>query len=495
MKKRCAVAVIALALTLCLSGPALATEVTTQQQLINKENTLSASYAPADLVALNKYMEAGSGVTMERQAAEALGRLVKAAEEQGISGIYGTSGYRSYSTQTTLHNRKISYYRGLGYGSGSAAAAGRVVAPPGASEHQSGLAIDVTTANVGYGLEENFGQTKAGQWMAAHAWEYGFILRYPADKVDITGYIYEPWHFRYVGAPHAEYMYKNKLCLEEYYQLIMDEKVLGYTVGDGQVYAVYYNPWNNAADLPGQVLSVSQARAGNGGYLITTLAPDVLLYDLVGHWSEPEIRSLVEKGVVQGYPSNTYRPNRNISRAELVSLVARVTDLVQPSRLPEPELVVPEQVSAGPAGQEPTEVPAEQESPEVPAEQGPFVDAGSGDYYYPALMRLYQVGLIPDALLREADTRLYFDASRQVLRREAALTLAPLFSDLRRPPASPLVLSDLPEDDPQLQEAVRLLVDYGVIQGDASGRFNPEQKITRAEIGAMLMRIISYYEK
>ena len=132
------------------------------------------------------------------------------------------AGYRSYDLQTTLYQRKVSYYKNLGYGQTDAETyGGQVVAPPGASEHQTGLAIDVT-AN-GTGLTESFASTQAGQWLAEHSWEYGFILRYPQDRTEDTGYIYEPWHFRYVGLPHAEYIHKHNLILEEYVRQLQEE--------------------------------------------------------------------------------------------------------------------------------------------------------------------------------------------------------------------------------------------------------------------------------
>jgi hypothetical protein len=90
-------------------------------------------------------------------------------------------------------------------------------ATPGYSEHQTGLAIDVSAKSVNNRLDESFGDSVEGIWLATHAQEYGFIIRYPKDKSDITGYSYEPWHIRYVGKPLAKYIYENNLCLEEYF--------------------------------------------------------------------------------------------------------------------------------------------------------------------------------------------------------------------------------------------------------------------------------------
>ena len=88
------------------------------------------------------------------------------------------------------------------------------MARPGTSEHQSGLAIDFSTNG---SLSSGFAKTRQGIWLGQNAWEYGFILRYPADKTDITKIIYEPWHFRYVGYPFSKILHDRKICLEEFY--------------------------------------------------------------------------------------------------------------------------------------------------------------------------------------------------------------------------------------------------------------------------------------
>ena len=105
----------------------------------------------------------------------------------------------------------------------------RYSAKPGYSEHQTGLSIDVSASSIGNRLSESFGSTDEGIWLAAHAHEYGFIIRYPKDKASITGYAYEPWHIRYVGIELATYLYENNLTLEEYYNYtppVVDENIV-----------------------------------------------------------------------------------------------------------------------------------------------------------------------------------------------------------------------------------------------------------------------------
>lgn len=449
-------AVVCLLLLMALSAPALGVDLDRQQMLVNKTYTLSSGYVPSDLVYLNNYMSALSSVTMRKDAAIAMGRMVQAAAAQGVTGMYGQSGYRSYSTQSYLYDRKINYYRGLGYGDQSAYYAGRVVAPPGASEHQTGMALDITTAENGYGLTESFGSTTVGKWLYANSWKYGFILRYPKDKTEITGYIYEPWHFRYVGVPHAEYMYKNGICLEEYYQLLKTQGMIEFTTYNGYTYSIYYSPTNTSSELEGVVTCLSMADTG-GGYIITVRP---YLYDLQGHWSEDEVRSLVDYGVVKGYSDGTFRPAGYISRAELVAMVGRTWDLLFERKLSGQDVV--------------------------------FADVSPSDYYFNSLMKMYEAGLVAASMVEEDEEgRLYFNGDQQVLRYQAAESLAPLFRALPQVTASEELL-DMYNESPELREAVQVLVDYGVVKGD-NGFFNPQQHITRAEIAAMLDRVIHYY--
>ena len=122
-----------------------------------------------------------------------------------------SAGYRSVAYQQQLFDNQVYAYRQDGMTHTEATAKTRqTVADPGASEHHTGLAFDVTVPG------EQFSNTRQSVWLAQHCWEYGFIIRYPIDKVNITGISYEPWHVRYVGVEHSIRMRDEKLCLEEY---------------------------------------------------------------------------------------------------------------------------------------------------------------------------------------------------------------------------------------------------------------------------------------
>lgn len=170
----------------------------------NKQRPLEPPrYAPADLVSV------GGGQQMRAEPAAALAAMFAAAQAEGLA-LQPLSGYRSYARQQTVYNNYVSTY--------GQDEADTFSAKPGHSEHQTGLAIDI--GGGGCGIEECFGNTPHGKWVAANAYKYGFIIRYPAGKQDATGYKYEPWHIRYVGIELATEMHnQNILTLEEFFGL------------------------------------------------------------------------------------------------------------------------------------------------------------------------------------------------------------------------------------------------------------------------------------
>lgn len=160
--------------------------------LVNKKHPLPKQYAPGE----------------SKQARSAFTRWQKAAKKAGYA-LSAFSTYRSFSYQSTLYNRYVA--------KDGKKAADRYSARPGYSEHQTGLAFDIGNPyQTKYYGEQKFGTTATGKWAAKTAHKYGFIMRYPKGKEHITGYMYEPWHFRYVGKTRATKMYKKKLTLEQY---------------------------------------------------------------------------------------------------------------------------------------------------------------------------------------------------------------------------------------------------------------------------------------
>lgn len=177
----------------------------------NAENPLSADFTP-ELTMVE------DGQYFDSRAADALNEFIAAAKAEGLT-VYITSSYRSYATQEYLFNIKVSEYL-ASEGSQEAAVekAKTIVAYPGTSEHQLGLSCDLVDQYYEY-MDETLENTPLSIWMAAKCADYGFILRYPRNKTDITGVMYEPWHFRYVGKEAAAYIMAKGLTLEEFVAL------------------------------------------------------------------------------------------------------------------------------------------------------------------------------------------------------------------------------------------------------------------------------------
>lgn len=177
--------------------------------LINKEHPAGKDYAPDDLVMTKYYADRSyEGYRYMREvAAAAYNELVEGALADGYD-IRLTSAYRSYRAQETLYNNYVA--------KDGQAAADRYSARPGKSEHQTGLSADVSAASVNWRLTQAFADTEEGKWLADNAHKYGFIIRFPNGKESITGYMYEPWHIRYVGKEHAQKIYEQQTTLEEY---------------------------------------------------------------------------------------------------------------------------------------------------------------------------------------------------------------------------------------------------------------------------------------
>ena len=167
--------------------------------LVNSANRLDANYVPQELVNLyqmrHSFRLASSEIYLTRECYEAMEEMFAAAEDADMNGYIVTSGYRDYQRQQQIYAESEPGY----------------AQEAGASEHQTGLAFDVTVET-----NQGFESTPQYSWLMKNAHKYGFIQRYPANKVEQTGISYEPWHYRYVGVEAATKMKKSGLCLEEF---------------------------------------------------------------------------------------------------------------------------------------------------------------------------------------------------------------------------------------------------------------------------------------
>ena len=188
--------------------------------LANKSYHLGEDYVPERLTTLTCAVASGRTFQLQEDAAMALYAMMLDMENAGITDTYVTSAYRDYNYQLRLWNQYVSNYRSQGLSKEQAEEkAAKFSARPGTSEHQTGLCLDFTTPSLGGQLNEGFEKTDAFKWLEANAHKYGFILRYKKDKVEITGYDYEPWHYRFVGVQAASEMYHSGQCLEEYLEV------------------------------------------------------------------------------------------------------------------------------------------------------------------------------------------------------------------------------------------------------------------------------------
>lgn len=175
--------------------------------LTNKSCLLDSDFEPHDLVTL-KLRATNRGFQLRNAAAASLEEMFEAAEQEAGLKLYVKSAYRSFQTQSSMYQNRVERY----------GKDDNVVAYPGSSDHQTGLGVDILNYDwtKREGMTKSFGETKEAQWMEQNAARFGFILRYMPDKQEITGIIYEPWHFRYVGSEVAGYIMDKRLSLEEF---------------------------------------------------------------------------------------------------------------------------------------------------------------------------------------------------------------------------------------------------------------------------------------
>lgn len=177
--------------------------------LVNKFNMLSKDYKPENLVKIDK--KYGYENYIDKDTYEAFIKMYNDIKKQGLS-LFITSAYRSYDYQNKIYNNYVKQ--------DGREKADTYSARPGFSEHQTGLAIDVSAGRTVY---TKFEKTKEYQWMKDNSYKYGFILRYQKNTQHLTGYNFEAWHYRYVGLEVAKYIYDNNITFDEYYQYFLNQ--------------------------------------------------------------------------------------------------------------------------------------------------------------------------------------------------------------------------------------------------------------------------------
>ncbi|OXB96802.1 MULTISPECIES: VanY-A/VanY-F/VanY-M family D-Ala-D-Ala carboxypeptidase [Bacillus] len=225
--------------------------------LINSKYPIRQESVKSDIVNLSKHNELINGyrllnknIYLSKGIANKFSEMINNAAKEGVNQFLINSGYRDFDEQSELYQEMGADY----------------ALPAGYSEHNSGLSLDV-----GSGLTK-MDRAPEGKWIEKNAWKYGFILRYPSDKTDVTGIQYEPWHIRYVGLPHSAIMQEMNLALEEYLDYLKEEGSISASI-DGEKYTISYYPFfqNKTIDVEIPVNEFYEISGNNmDGVIVTT---------------------------------------------------------------------------------------------------------------------------------------------------------------------------------------------------------------------------------
>jgi len=201
--------------------------------LVNSENPVHQESIKSDVINLFMHRELTTGyglldneIKLSEDVARKFSVMIAAAEKEGVRHFLINSGFRDFDEQNVLYQEMGSDY----------------ALPAGYSEHNLGLSLDVGSTLTKMEVAPE------GQWLEDNAWKYGFILRYPKDKTEVTGIQYEPWHIRYVGLPHSAIMEEKNFALEEYLDYLKEEKKLSTSV-NGEKYEIFYYPVKKNTDV------------------------------------------------------------------------------------------------------------------------------------------------------------------------------------------------------------------------------------------------------
>ncbi len=224
--------------------------LTNELILVNSTYGIDDETSTHVVSAFNEIPLSASNIEMNHSTLLAVNNLFEDAKNTGFNNFFVLSGFRSVEEQRQLFNN---------------ASDKSYVQKPGFSEHQTGLAVDIAYSAI---ESKRLGESQPGKWLMENVWKYGLILRYPDNKTDVTGISYEPWHYRYVGIPHAYYCYTNNMCLEEY--LAELRKNGSHVIKlDGLTYTVYYQkPIKGLIQVPVDA-DFDISGDNRGGYIIT----------------------------------------------------------------------------------------------------------------------------------------------------------------------------------------------------------------------------------
>jgi len=204
-------------------------------RLINRDHTIPENFNDDNIVALKgvQAILSNKGMKLDKVTLENLKLMLDKAAEDGVKGFVLSSTYRSYQEQKNLFEFRLNEKKNSGVADPYEEVS-KLVAYPGTSEHQTGMALDILSIN--YPKGSTFHNSEEYAWLKEKCWKYGFIPRYPEDKVEKTGISFEPWHYRYIGKPLSLYAKETGYCLEEIVESLQNNKFTNFKVSDGEEY-------------------------------------------------------------------------------------------------------------------------------------------------------------------------------------------------------------------------------------------------------------------
>lgn len=472
--------IIAAALAVILLGSCIPVHATSITQLkvqldskymilVNRDHRISSDYEPDNLVKFS-----GSSYRLEKQCADALKEMINACAANGGERLVLYSGYRSYQTQYNKYYNKINQYIADGYTRSQATKmTDQYYAPPGGSEHHTGLAADICTPSVvnRYGqLHSSFGSTREGMWLRNNCYKFGFILRYDSGKESITGYNYEPWHFRYVGKEHAEKIYKSGLTYEEYVENLRKtinalSSAPSFSVKNGKImfssakgtqirYTSNASTPNLSSPLYTTALSgkdiTYKAIACQSGYTspvttVTVTAYGDIFKDIsTKDWYYKNVSAAVHQGIFNGMGNYEFAPNSTMTRAMLVQVLANISGV---------DLKKFDGKTA-------------------------YKDVKSSKWYAPAIDWASQ-----NKIVQGMGGGLF--APEASITREQACVI--FYNHSGKTSSGKLSFKDAPRISKWAQKGVAFCADNKIVNGYPDGSFQPKSSATRAEMAKMTL--------
>lgn len=450
MKRRILCMTIALIMLFGMVQTAAAFDTSADTQmlwLVNVDHPLDKNFVPADLVVLDSSIYQNPNAKYMRETpAKALKLMLEGVEAAGYGKLTARSGYRSYATQSSMFSSRLQTRLQTMTYQQAYDATKMYTAIPGTSEHQAGFSQDLS--DIYSALNNDFGDTKAAAWLRDNSWRYGFILRYTKEKIPYTKIADEPWHFRYVGTVHAQLIYENGWCYEEYIEYLHKNKYIALDTPGNYIYEVF---WTDDTSM--EFENITEISSDNaGGWIITTCSPKDILAKIKGNWAEQSFISLLN-GQEFAYPY-VINPSAAITRAEFAMLYDLLGDYLYQNK-------------------------------DMTREIADFADVPQAAYYYDAVMRMAK------ARVMNGTSTTQFSPSNLITREATATAIANIINDNT---IKIISYKDLSSISGWAFQSIQKVTYQGLMIG-VDGKFNPKGNLTWAEAATIIHRLKTYLAK